>query len=142
MQNVSLNLLADEESGYIEESAGQGVGSGMGAERVAEKQDHCAHDRGHQHRQRYAAPVLNRGSPEILGRLPPFTFETVNGRKDHEDHQRDLEVEIDYGQAHEGVEAESGFIWVYPKYLEQGRNHPNAAQGVDESGREGNASEV
>ncbi len=55
-------------------------------------------------------PVLTWGGPEILGRLPPFTFEPVEGREHDENHQRDLEEEIDQCQPREGVQAESGFI--------------------------------
>ena len=40
------------------------------------------------------------------------------------------------------VEAESGSIQIDPKYLEQGRDHSDAAQGKDVSGRKGNASKV
>src|SRR5687767_6388821 len=92
----------------------------MRPERVAEEQDHRAHDRGYQHGQRYISPVLSRGGSEILGGLPPFTFEPVEGRQDDEDHQRDLEVHIDQRQPREGVEAESGSIQIDTKYLEQG----------------------
>ena len=88
------------------------------------------------------APVLKWGGPKILGRFPPFTFESIKGRENDENHQRNLEIEIDQCQPHEGVETKSGLIQVDPKYLEQGSDHPNTTQGKDESRRKGNTGEV
>jgi hypothetical protein len=88
------------------------------------------------------APVLTWGGPEILGCLQPIAFEPVKGGEHDEDHQRDLEEEIDQCQPCEGVEVKSGFIQVDAEHIEQGSYHPDAAEREDESGCERDASEV
>ncbi len=77
MQHIPTHLGADLDRHQVQSAAGQGVGGGVGAEGVAEEQDHRAQDRRHQDRQGDEPPVLQAEAPQILGRLTPLTLQPV-----------------------------------------------------------------
>ena len=63
VEDVAADLGADHERDDVERPAGQLEGRRLGAERVAEQQDHRPEDRRRQDRQGDVAPVLDADAP-------------------------------------------------------------------------------
>ena len=49
---------------------------------------------GSEDRQGDVAPVLEGARAHVLGRLPPVLAQPVDGRRDDQDHERELEVHV------------------------------------------------
>ncbi len=143
VEHVAADLGSDLDGHDGDRAAGQLVGRGLCPERVAEQQDGRAQDRGHQDGQRHVPPVLARSRPQVLRSLTPLLLQAVDGGRDDEDHERQLEVEVDQLQPGLGEEAEALLVDVDAERLADPQRHEaQLAEREDERQGERHAREV
>src|SRR6202022_4930811 len=68
-------------------------------EPVREEKKRAAQKRGRQQRSSDVAPVVPGAAAQAFGRLAPLRTDAIERWQEHEDHERDLEVRVDKGQA-------------------------------------------
>ena len=91
----------------------------------------------------HVTPVLPGARAEARCRLAPFSPEPVDRRCDHQDHQRDLEVEVDDLDPRLRVQREPVVPRVPVELVRHElREHAEDAERRDERGRERDAGEV
>ena len=142
MEHVTRDLVADQERHEGDEAAGQLIGGRLRPEGVAEEQDHRPQQRRHEDRQRDTLPVLARAGAHVLGRFAPLGPQPVDGRRDDEDHERELEVEVDELESDLAVDREAGRIRIDAQALQPERDDAELAEGEDEGQGERHAGEV
>ena len=143
VENVAADLGGDDERRQRQGAAGQLVGRRLGAEGVAEEQDHRPEDRRGEDRQRDPPPVLGRRRTHVLRGLAPLLLQAVDGGRDDQDHQRDLEVQVDELQADLVGELESGVVDVEAEgLLEERGDHAELAEREHECQGQWHAREV
>ena len=142
MQHVTGDLVADQQWHQRDLAAGQLIGGRLRPEGVAEEQDHRPDQGRREDRQGDPPPVLARAGAHVLGRLTPLRPEAVDGRRDDQDHERELEVQIDDLESDLAVDREVGGIQVDAEALEPERQDPELPEREDEGQGQRHAGEV
>src|SRR5579862_278305 len=130
MQHVAANLGIEQDGDDIEGAAGKAISGGDGAEGVGEEQQRGAEDAGPENRECYVTPVLPGAGAEDRCGLAPFALQAIEGRRQDQHHERDLEIEIGERQAPEAQQVEAGAVDVEVEELDEERRYQaHAAEG-------------
>src|SRR6266568_5628212 len=89
----------------------------VGRERVGEQKQGAPEKRWKEERPSHIAPVVPRVAAQALGRLAPLGPYAIESRNEDQDHQRDLEVEINERQAAGVVQPDPVLVDVDPVLL-------------------------
>ena len=143
VDDVPAVVEADRDRNDRNAVRGDPVRSRVGRERVPEQEDEGAEKRRQQDRDAHIAPVLPCARPQVRGRLAPLPPEPVDRRRDHEDHQRNLEVEVRQLDAPLAEKRETMLVRVEAQMVAHERGHdPDRAERRDERERERNPCEI
>ena len=82
---------------------------------------------------RHVQPELQARRPQRRGRFTPLALQPVNGWRDNQDHQRNLEVEIGKRQSGEAQQVEAGLVDIEAEHgLEDHHQQAQPAERGDE----------
>ena len=98
-QHVAGHHRADLDRDQRDASGARRVGGRIGGESVGEQQEQRAEEGRREQRAADAEPVLPPRGAEAARGLLPLRTQAVERGEDHQEHQRDLEVEVDQHQA-------------------------------------------
>src|SRR5574340_300174 len=116
VQDVALDLRANDDRYQVQETAGKGVRRGIRAKGIAEEQNGSTQKRREKDGQGDIAPIVVGAAAEVLTSLAPLTTQTIQGRSHDEHHQGELEVHVDDAQTPEVVDAEALGMYVSIDY--------------------------
>src|SRR6202040_336460 len=99
-------------------------------------------ERGREQWARDVTPVMTRTTSEALGRLAPLRADAVHSGQEDEDHQRDLEVQVNDLQPPQVVEPDAPGIEIQMVLGRPEVDKAGRADGGDERERERHAPEL